>query len=119
MGVGNDSHLVAKIDVPKAVTSKSTQSNLQRIVTKEIALLVGFLFVGLVVMPYIIYLVGESVFDSYAGAGYWHFFATLSAKVRSGDMVAWFLIFSPYMGWQCLRLAAKAWRVSGRIQQGS
>ena len=87
--------------------------------TKEVALLVGFLFVGLIVLPYLIYFVGESVFGAYAGVGYWDFFTTLSAKVRNGDIVAWFLVLSPYMGWQCLRLAAKAWRAAGRNEQAS
>ncbi len=85
--------------------------------TKEIALLTGFLFFGLVVMPVIIFQVGQTLFGAYGGVGYGDFFATLSGKVRNGDLVAWFLILSPYLGWQCLRLIVFAWRLSG--QEGS
>ncbi len=87
---------------------------IRRIATKEIALLSGFLFFGLVIMPMMIFFVGQSVFGSYSGAGYGDFFATLSESVRHGDRVAWFLILSPYLGWQCLRLMIFAWRISGR-----
>ncbi len=65
-------------------------------------------------MPIMIFFVGKSVFGAYGGVGYVDFFATLSGKVRNGDLVAWFLILSPYLGWQCLRLMVFAWRISGR-----
>jgi len=94
------------------ITSKSP--GLRQIATKEIALLTGFLFLGLVVMPIAIFAVGQSFFGTYGGVGYADFFATLSAKVRNGDLVAWFLILSPYLSWQCLRLMVFAWRISGR-----
>lgn len=83
---------------------------LKRLAIKETALLTGLLFVGFVLMPIAIYFVGESVFGDYSGAGYGDFFATLSAKVRDGDMVAWFLILSPYIGWQFLRVLALSWK---------
>lgn len=83
---------------------------LKRLAIKETALLTGLLFVGFVVMPIAIYMVGETVFGDYSGAGYGDFFGTLSAKVRGGDTVAWFLILSPYIAWQCLRLLALSWR---------
>lgn len=87
---------------------------IRQLATKEIALFTGLLFLGLVLMPILIYFVGQSVFGTYGGVGYGDFFGTLSAKVRSGDIVAWFLILSPYLGWQCLRLMIFAWRLSGR-----
>lgn len=92
-------------------------SGIRQLVTKEIAFLAGFLFVGLVVMPLIIYQVGQAVFGAYGGVGYGDFFGTLSAKVRGGDGVAWFLIMSPYIGWQCLRLMFLGWRLAGRSKQ--
>lgn len=87
---------------------------IRQLATKEIALFTGLLFLGLVIMPILIYFVGQSVFGTYVGLGYGDFFGTLAGKVRSGDIVAWFLILSPYLGWQCLRLMVFAWRVSGR-----
>jgi hypothetical protein len=96
------------------VTITSPLPGLRQIATKEIALLSGFLFFGLVILPMLIYYVGNAVFGAYGGFGYGDFFGTLSQKVRSGDSVAWFLIFSPYLGWQCLRLTAFAWRLAGK-----
>jgi hypothetical protein len=65
-------------------------------------------------MPLVIYTVGQSVFGNYGGIGYNDFYGTLSGKVRVGDMVAWFLIFSPYVGWQIVRLMIFGWRSSSQ-----
>lgn len=91
-------------------TPDAIPSRMRQRLTTEVALLTGFLFVGLVLMPIAIYAVGQSVFGDYAGLGYWDFFANLSGKVRDGNLVAIFLIASPYIGWQIVRLAALAWR---------
>ena len=82
---------------------------------KEVALFVGLLFFGLILMPIAIYVVGQDVFGPYGGHGYGDFFGTLSAKLRAGDRVAWFLVLSPYLVWQCLRLTALAWRQAAKI----
>lgn len=95
------------------MTIPPTTPRIRRIATKELALLTTLLFLGFVVMPLLIYNVGQAVFGQYGGLGYSDFFGTLSAKVRNGDVVAWFLILSPYLGWQCLRLMIFALRLSG------
>jgi len=82
--------------------------------TKEVALLVGLLFLGLIGVPIIIYLVGQTVFGPYRGVGFADFFGTLGGKIREGDTVAWFLVLSPYLSWQCLRLVAFGWRLAGQ-----
>ena len=94
--------------------TKDTPPNLRQKATKETALLVGFLFIGLVLLPPLIYYVGQLVFGAYGGVGYGDFFGDISDKVRHGDWVAWFLILSPYIGWQCLRLMLAAWRLTSR-----
>lgn len=96
------------------MNSTTKPPGLRQIATKEIALLSSLLFVGLILVPIAIFFVGQTVFGAYAGVGYSDFFATLSGKVRSGDFVAWLLILSPYLGWQCLRLTVIAWRLAGR-----
>ena len=101
------------------MTTTKTTARFKRRVTKEVALFSGLLFLGLVVMPVIIYNVGQVVFGSYGVLGYGDFFGTLSAKVRDGDLVAWFLILSPYLGWQCLRLMILAWKSTGRATSES
>ena len=93
-------------------------ANLRQRATKELALLTGFIFFGLAVLPIIIYSVGQFVFGVYAGVNYGDFYGTLSQKVRSGDYVAWFLILSPYLGWQTLQLTVFGWRVFGHENRG-
>ena len=90
---------------------------LRQLATKESALISGFLFLGLRVLPIVIYSVGESVFGDYAGHGYGDFFGSLSEKVRNGNHIAWFLILSPYIGWQVLRLSLYLWKFAGLRNQ--
>ncbi len=93
----------------------TNQPAFRRILTKELALLTILLFLGLAVLPIAIWFVGKSVFGAYGGAGYMDFFGTLSGKIRSGDLVAWFLVLSPYLVWQIMRLTALGWRVVGKL----
>lgn len=90
------------------------QSRLKKTVRKEVGLFAGLLFFGLVLMPIVIYVVGQRIFGAYGGQGFGDFFGTLSGKIRAGDGVAWFMVLSPYLVWQCLRLTALAWRLSGK-----
>lgn len=87
-------------------------SALAKIVRKEAGLFVGFLFLGLVMMPVAVYFIGQGIFGDYGGHGYGEFFAGLSGRIRSGDGVAWFLVLSPYLGWQSLRLMLFGWRLT-------
>jgi len=87
---------------------------MRKAITHELALLLGFLFIGLVLLPVAVYVVGQAIFGDYGGRSYGHFFAELSGRVRGGDAAAWFLVLSPYLGWQTLRLIALGWRMAGR-----
>lgn len=91
-----------------------TPSTLKKVACKESLLLLWLVFFGLVLMPIAIFWIGQSLFGAYGGQGYGDFFGTLSLKIRTGDRVAWFLVLSPYLAWQCLRLTALAWRLSGK-----
>ncbi|MGI9233828.1 MAG: hypothetical protein ACR2RD_09385 [Woeseiaceae bacterium] len=88
----------------------------KQVLRKEVGLLAGLLFFGLVLMPVGIYWVGQSLFGPYGGHGYGEFFGTISEKLRSGDRVTWFLVLAPYLVWQCLRLMIAAWRSVGRTK---
>jgi len=88
--------------------------DVKAILRRETALFVGLLFAGFVLLPILIYVVGDAVFGSYGGAGFSHFFAALSDKIRHGDLVAWFLVLSPYIGIQCLRLVVFGWHAVER-----
>ena len=91
-----------------------TSSNTRQIVTREAALLTGLLFVGLVLAPVALYWIGQKLLGQFGGQGYGDFFGTLSANFRSGDPATWFLVLSPYLAWQMLRLTAWGWRLAGR-----
>lgn len=86
------------------------RSDLKKTLKRESALLLMLLLLGLVLMPIAIYVIGRDLFGPYGGAGYGEFFNLLSGKVRSGDRVAWFLVFSPYLALQTLRLTLYGWR---------
>ncbi len=90
------------------------QRSPRQILTKEIALFVGLLFVGFVLVPIGIFWAGQIAFGAFDGRGYGDFFGTLSARIRAGDGVAWFFVLSPYLGWQVLRLTALGWRLAGK-----
>jgi hypothetical protein len=94
----------------------SEQTNpLSRVFRKEAAVFAGFLFFGLVLLPVLIWLVGKSVFGAYGGAGFADFYGTLSGKIRSGDLVAWFLVLSPWLAWQVMRLTFLGWRAAAKL----
>ena len=92
-----------------------TPSPLLKTLRKEAVLFTGLLFVGIVILPIVIWMVGKVVFGEYGGAGYGDFFGTLSAKLRAVDAVAWFLVLSPWLAVQLLRLAALGWRLAAKL----
>ena len=93
---------------------KRRQPSTRKVVTREAGLLLGLLLVGLTLLPVAVYIVGQAIFGEYGGGSYGHFFAELSGRVRAMDPAAWFLVLSPYLGWQILRLIALGWRAAGR-----
>lgn len=90
-------------------------NSLSRILRKEAAMFAGFLFFGLVLLPVVIWFVGKAVFGAYGGAGFADFYGTLSGKIRTGDLVAWFLVLSPWLAWQVLRLTVLGWRAIAKM----
>ncbi|NIV19004.1 MAG: hypothetical protein GWN47_11640 [Woeseiaceae bacterium] len=91
-----------------------TDSITRKIVTREVALLTALLFVGLVIMPVALYWLGQKLLGQFGGYGYADFYGTLTARFRNGDSATWFLVLSPYLAWQALRLTAWAWRHANR-----
>ena len=83
--------------------------------TAEVGLFAGLLFSGFVLMPIAIWFIGQSVFGAYGGAGYGDFFGSLSARIRGGDLAAWFLVLSPWLAVMTLRAMRWAWRLSGKL----
>jgi len=91
-----------------------TQKSIRQRITAEAGLLFGLLFVGIVLVPIAIFLVGDAVFGSYGGEGYGDFFGTLSGKIRAGDRVAWFLVLSPYLAIFVFRLMVWGWSLTAQ-----
>ena len=90
------------------------QNPLKQLALRESALFLGLLFLGFVVIPIPIYLVGQFLLGEFGGNGYSDFFGTLSSRIRSGDLVAWFFALSPYLAWQVMRLSIYIWRAADK-----
>lgn len=82
---------------------------------KEIAIFAAMLFLGLVMLPVAVWFVGNAVFGAYGGAGYGDFFGSLSIRIRSGNVAAWFLVLSPWLALQIVRLAVAGFRHAGKL----
>ena len=100
-------------DSSQTLPPAAASPTITRVLRREFALFVALFFVGFVLMPVAIFWVGQSIFGEYGGVGYGDFFGRISEKIRSGDRVAWFLVLSPYLGWQCLRGMMRGWRRLG------
>ena len=77
---------------------------------REFILFLWLFAVGLLILPLAIYLVGRFVFGEYGGTGFTDFYASLHGGLWSGEVAVWFLILSPYLVWQSLRLTVRAFR---------
>ena len=97
------------------MTLASSQKTLRQRIRFEVGLFIGLLFCGFVLMPIAIWFIGQNVFGAYGGEGYSDFFGTLSAKIRTGDIAAWFLVLSPWIVILILRLMARAWRATREL----
>lgn len=83
---------------------------LKQTLLNEVALFLGLFFAGIVLLPIAIYLVGQAVFGDYGGQGFTDFYASLHYELRRGQQVTWYLVLSPYLGWQLFRLTIYAFR---------
>ena len=92
----------------------TSNPTIRKMVSKELALLLSLVLFGLVLLPICVFFVGKQVFGDYGPSGLSGFFNSLGSKIRDGNLAAWFLILSPYLVWQTIRVAAFAWRQLGR-----
>ena len=75
--------------------------------------LVCLLF-GLLALPLLVFVVGQTIFGDYAEGGVGAFFTGIHSMLRSGDAVVWFLVLSPYLILQTLRLTVGLFRIARR-----
>ena len=92
------------------------QRPLKRIAIRESSLFAGCLLAGMLLLPIGVFTVGKAVFGAYGGDGYMDFFTRLTMKVFAFDGDAWFLILSPYLALQTLRLTLLGWRKAANSQ---
>ncbi len=69
----------------------------------EILFLSIMLAVGTLLLPIAIYATGTLVFGAFEG-GYWQFFGGLMRRMVGGNFWSWFLVLSPYLTIQAIRL---------------
>ena len=74
----------------------------------EAVLFFALLAFGALVLPALIYLVGNAIFGEYGGSGVGAFYGALRDNLLGGNLAAWFVILSPYLIWQLLRLTFAA-----------
>ena len=92
-----------------------TIESIRSLSIRKEALLLLILFVGgIVLMPAVIYFIGQMIFGDYGGDGFGGFFGAIGTKLLAADGVAWLLVASPYLILQCLRITAYAWRRSSK-----
>ncbi len=89
-------------------------STVRQILTREIAVILWCALAGVFLLPLAIYLVGQSVFGDYGGGGFADFYREMHYQLRGGDPVVWYLVSSPYIFWQTLRLTLWAFRRGNR-----
>ena len=92
-----------------------TSPNFSKKLKQELAVLVGLLFIGVVVLPVLVWFVGQAVFGSYGGQGYMDFLGSLTGKLTDLEAAARFLVLSPWITWQTIRLLVFAWRKADKM----
>jgi len=92
----------------------ASESNWKTTASRESALFLVLMFVGLFFLPVSIYFVGHAMFGEYGGSGFSAFYGALHSDLRAGVSTVWLLVCSPYLGWQLLRLTWYGFRVVGK-----
>ena len=95
------------------------RSSLIRVLRKELATLVLLGLLGVFFVPLAIYLVGAEIFGDYAGHGFGEFYRDIHSDFRDGQPVVVFLLLSPYLVWQLLRLSFYGFRRMGPIRHSA
>jgi hypothetical protein len=87
--------------------------NTTKTIRRELILLLILLPAGLLLLPAAVYIVGSAIFGAFGGSGFGGFFGMLMEELQNGEPAVWFLILSPYIVWQLLRLTFGAVRAAG------
>ena len=77
---------------------------------KEALLLVVCLALGAFVLPVAVYIVGRAMFGEFGGGGLMDFYGSVQFSIWTLDPVVWFLVLSPYLVLQALRITLRIYR---------
>lgn len=91
------------------------QSAVKRIAVREAVLFLSLLLFGALLLPVAVYFVGNVVFGAYGGSGFGQFYSTLAGQLVAFRWPAWFLVLSPYLAIQTLRLTWLSWRAAAAM----
>ena len=72
------------------------------------------LLFGLLILPVLVFIVGQVIFGDFAGGGLGAFFTGIHGMLRNGNLVVWFLVLSPYLILQTLRLSLGLFKIARR-----
>lgn len=96
---------------PTSVPRVSTKAPvLNKSIRNEVILFAVCLVLGLFFLPAAIYLVGELIFGAFGGGGFGDFYGSVQAAIWAFDPVVWFLVLSPYLVVQSLRVTFRLYR---------
>ena len=75
------------------------------------------LFVGVVLMPMLIFYVGAAALGRYEGAALGHLYGSVFAGLREPSTAAWIVILGPYGLFVLFRALRAWWRASVKLAQ--
>jgi hypothetical protein len=78
---------------------------------REVAIAAGLLAVGLLALPFAVYLVGQQILGEYGdGAGPFALAESIWLDLLAFRLPAWILVLSPYLTIQLARGVRRIWR---------
>ena len=89
------------------------KNSLASVLRRELLTLLLLGLIGISLLPLMIFLVGAEIFGDYASNRFGDFYREVHGGLRSGNLVVWFLVASPYVVWQLLRAT---FHVFGRMK---
>ena len=77
---------------------------------REVSIAAGLIAFGLLVLPFVVYLVGQRVLGEYDGDGALALAESIWRDLLSFRLAAWVLVLSPYLTIQLARGVRRIWR---------
>ena len=90
---------------PWEIIAAMAQGRIKHVIAREALVFAILLLIGLIAVPIGVYWVGSLLLGEFGGTGFGDFFGALGVRLGRADPTAWFLIASPYLAVQSLRLA--------------